>query len=140
MNFAWPWSFLLAVPLGIAAWRMLRRGRHAGIKFSAVGRLPTKTVGWRAYLANLAPWIFLAAALIFLVLVFVRRLGLHVPWSFTRKKPQPKPVHPATSTATPTSSQPQPTLPTPSAPAQSSTASALAQAKRRANGKMGNIQ
>ena len=67
MNFAWPWSFLLAVPLGIAAWRMLRRGRHAGIKFSAVGRLPTKTVGWRAYLANLAPWIFLAGAALLII-------------------------------------------------------------------------
>ena len=30
MSFAWPWSFLLAIPLGIAAWRMLRRGRQAG--------------------------------------------------------------------------------------------------------------
>ena len=62
MSFAWPWSFLLAIPLGIAAWRMLRQGRHAGIKFSAVGRLPQKTVGWRAYLANLAPWVFLAGS------------------------------------------------------------------------------
>ena len=67
MNFAWPWSFLLAIPLGIAAWRMLRRGRHAGIKFSAVGRLPVKTVGWRAYLANFAPWIFLAGSALLVI-------------------------------------------------------------------------
>ena len=67
MSFAWPWSFLLAIPLGIAAWRMLRRGRQAGIKFSAVGRLPQKTVGWRAYLANLAPWIFLAGSALLVI-------------------------------------------------------------------------
>ena len=67
MSFAWPWSFLLAIPLGIAAWRMLRQGRHAGIKFSAVGRLPVKTVGWRAYLANLAPWIFLAGSALLVI-------------------------------------------------------------------------
>ena len=67
MSFAWPWSFLLAIPLGIAAWRMLRQGRHAGIKFSAVGRLPQKTVGWRAYLANLAPWIFLAGSALLVI-------------------------------------------------------------------------
>ena len=67
MSFAWPWSFLLAIPLGIAAWRMLRQGRHAGIKFSAVGRLPQKTVGWRAYLANLAPWVFLAGSALLVI-------------------------------------------------------------------------
>lgn len=67
MSFAWPWSFLLAIPLGIAAWRMLRRGRQAGIKFSAVGRLPQKTVGWRAYLANLAPWVFLAGSALLVI-------------------------------------------------------------------------
>lgn len=131
-----------------------RRGGQPTEGKDALARLAAQT-GGRALLAvdnvweqlpvtrhyrALAPWIFLAAALIFLALVFVRRLGLHVPWSFTREKPQPKPVHPAASTATPTSTQQQPTLPTPSAPAQSSTASALAQAKRRANGKMGNGQ
>ena len=67
MSFAWPWSFLLAIPLGIAAWRMLRQGRHAGIKFSAVGRLPQKTVGWRAHLANLAPWVFLAGSALLVI-------------------------------------------------------------------------
>ena len=67
MSFAWPWSFLLVIPLGIAAWRMLRRGRQAGIKFSAVGRLPQKTVGWRAHLANLAPWVFLAGSALLVI-------------------------------------------------------------------------
>ena len=66
MNFAWPLSFLLFIPLGLAAWRMLRRGRRSGIRFSAVPRLPAKTAGWRARAANLAPFIFFlgAAALV----------------------------------------------------------------------------
>ena len=59
MSFAWPYSFLLALPLTIAAWRMLRRGRKAGVRFSAVSRLPARTAGWRARLANLAPLLFL---------------------------------------------------------------------------------
>lgn len=62
MNFAWPLSFLLMLPLAAAAWRMLRRGRRAGIKFAPVARLPLKTAGWRARAANLAPWIFLVGA------------------------------------------------------------------------------
>ena len=61
-GFAWPLCFLLFVPLAFAAWRMLRRGRRAGIKFAPVGRLPAKTAGWRARVANLAPWLFLAGA------------------------------------------------------------------------------
>ena len=67
MNFAWPWCFLLAVPLGVAAWRMLRRGRKAGIRFSTVRRLPAKTAGWRARLAELAPWVFLLGAALLVV-------------------------------------------------------------------------
>ena len=62
MNFAWPLCFLLFVPLAGAGWRMLRRGRHAGIKFAPVVRLPARTAGWRARLANLAPWLFLVGA------------------------------------------------------------------------------
>ena len=62
MNFAWPLCFLLGLPLAAAAWRMLRRGRRAGIKFAPVFRLPSKTAGWRARAANLAPWLFLVGA------------------------------------------------------------------------------
>ncbi len=71
MNFAWPYSFLLALPLAIAAWRMLRRGRRSGIRFSTVRRLPAKTAGWRARAAELAPWMFLAGAA-FLVVAAAR--------------------------------------------------------------------
>ena len=67
MNFAWPLSFLLVVPLALAAWRMLRRGRHAGIKFAPVVRLPARTAGWRARVANVAPWLFLVGAALLVV-------------------------------------------------------------------------
>ena len=67
MNFAWPYSFLLAIPLGIAAWRMLRRGRRSGVKFAPVRRLPDKTAGWRARLANLTPFFFLFGAALLIV-------------------------------------------------------------------------
>ena len=66
-GFAWPLCFLLFAPLALAAWRMLRRGRRAGIKFAPVGRLPAKTAGWRARLANLSPWFFLAGAALLVV-------------------------------------------------------------------------
>ncbi|MGN0847410.1 MAG: aerotolerance regulator BatA, partial [Kiritimatiellia bacterium] len=67
MSFAWPWCWLLALPLAGAAWRMLRRGRRAGIKFAPVVRLPAKTAGWRARVANLSPWIFLVGAALLVV-------------------------------------------------------------------------
>ena len=66
-GFAWPLCFLLFAPLALAAWRMLRRGRHAGIKFAPVRRLPAKTAGWRARVANLSPWFFLAGAALLVV-------------------------------------------------------------------------
>ena len=47
-------------PIAVAAWRLLRRGRRSGIRFSAVGRLPAKAAGWRAQLAALTPFILLA--------------------------------------------------------------------------------
>lgn len=67
MDFAWPYAFLMAIPLGIAAWRMLRRGRQSGVKFSAVGRLPPRTAGWRAHFANLLPFVFLFGAALLVV-------------------------------------------------------------------------
>ena len=67
MSFAWPLCFLLGVPLALAAWRMLRRGRRAGIKFAPVRRLPARTAGWRARVANLAPWFFLAGAALLII-------------------------------------------------------------------------
>ena len=51
---------LLFVPIAFAAWRLLRRGRRSGIRFSAVGRLPAKAAGWRAKVAALTPFMLLA--------------------------------------------------------------------------------
>ena len=67
MTFATPWMLLLLLPLGIAAWRLLRRGRRSGIRFSATSRLPAKTVGWRAKLASLTPFILLAGLALLIV-------------------------------------------------------------------------
>ena len=67
MSFAWPYGFLLVLPLAVAAWRMLRRGRRCGVKFAPVRRLPLRTAGWRAKLANLTPWLFLAGAALLVV-------------------------------------------------------------------------
>ncbi len=60
MEFAHPWLWLFLLPLAAAGWRLLRRGRRSGIRFSAVRRLPAKTAGWRAQVAALAPFILLA--------------------------------------------------------------------------------
>ena len=67
MSFAWPLCFVLFAPFALAAWRMLRRGRRAGIKFAPVRRLPARTAGWRARVANLAPWFFLAGAALLII-------------------------------------------------------------------------
>lgn len=60
MSFANPLMLLFFVPIAVAAWRLLRRGRRSGIRFSAVGRLPSNAAGWRAQLAALTPFILLA--------------------------------------------------------------------------------
>ena len=60
MSFANPLMLLLIAPVLFAAWRLLRRGRRSGIRFSAVGRLPTKAAGWRAQVAALTPFLLLA--------------------------------------------------------------------------------
>ena len=60
MSFANPLMLLLFVPIAFAAWRLLRRGRRSGIRFSAVGRLPAKAAGWRAKVAALTPFMLLA--------------------------------------------------------------------------------
>ena len=67
MTFATPLMLLLLLPLGLAAWRLLRRGRRSGIRFSATSRLPAKTAGWRAKLASLTPFILLAGLALLVV-------------------------------------------------------------------------
>lgn len=60
MSFANPWFLLFVLPLAVAAWRLLRHGRRAGVRFSALARLPAKAAGWRARVAALTPWMLLA--------------------------------------------------------------------------------
>lgn len=67
MSFAWPLCFLLVLPLVGAAVRMLRRGQKTGIKFAPVVRLPARTAGWRAKVANCAPWFFLLGAVLLMI-------------------------------------------------------------------------
>jgi len=71
MSFANPWMLALFAPLLVAAWRLLRRGRKAGIRFSALGRIPGKSAGWRAKVAALTPFLLLAG-LALLVLAAAR--------------------------------------------------------------------
>ena len=67
MSFAWPLCFLLFIPLLAAAQRMLRRGQKSGIKFAPVVRLPSRTAGWRARVANCAPWFFLVGSILLVI-------------------------------------------------------------------------
>lgn len=72
MTFAAPWMFAFLLPLAFAAWRLLRRGRKAGIRFSGFSRLPSgSTAGTRARIAGASPFI-LIAALSLLVLASAR--------------------------------------------------------------------
>jgi len=67
MTFANPWMLALFAPLALAAWRLLRRGRKTGIRFSAVSRLPAKSAGWRAKAAALVPFALLAGLALLIV-------------------------------------------------------------------------
>lgn len=68
MNFAHPLILLLLLPLlALAAWRLLRIGRRAGIRFSAVCRLPVRTSGWRAYATLVSPFVLLAGLALLMV-------------------------------------------------------------------------
>lgn len=61
MTFANPWFLALFLPLlAVAAWRLLRISRRTGLRFSAMGRLPARTSGWRAYATLVSPFVLLA--------------------------------------------------------------------------------
>lgn len=61
MSFAYPYAFLFALPLAFAAWRMLRRSRGRGLRFSAVSRVPAGTSRWRLFAAALSPYVAILA-------------------------------------------------------------------------------
>jgi len=67
MTFANLWLLLLFLPLGVAAWRMLRRGSRSGIRYSAVVRMPSNAAGWRAKLAALTPFVMLVGLALMIV-------------------------------------------------------------------------
>ncbi len=76
MSFATPWMLLFLVPLAVAAWRLLRRSRRAGLRFSTTLRLPQRTAGWRAQVAALAPLILIAGLALLIVAVVRPRTPL----------------------------------------------------------------
>jgi len=67
MTFANPYMLLLGVPLGVAAWRLLRRGSRSGIRFSALVRIPAGSAGWRAKLAAVTPYAMIAGLALMVV-------------------------------------------------------------------------
>ena len=67
MNLANTWMLWFLVPLAVAAWRVLRRARNVGIKFSAVGYLPKTRPSWRTILAAMTPFILLAGLTLLIV-------------------------------------------------------------------------
>lgn len=69
MSFANPWFLALALPLVFVAWRLLRRGRKSGIRFSALSRIPRRSAGWRALLASLTPFVLLSGLALLVIAV-----------------------------------------------------------------------
>lgn len=67
MTFAYPYAFLLALPLAVAAWRMLRCARGRGLRFAAVSRVPVKSFGWRVIAATFAPYISISGLALLVV-------------------------------------------------------------------------
>ncbi len=66
-RFATPLAFLLLIPWALAAWRMFRHGRRAGVLFSAIPFLPARTAGWRVALSRAIPPLFLLGAVALIV-------------------------------------------------------------------------
>jgi Ca-activated chloride channel family protein len=66
-RFATPLAFLLLAPWALAAWRLYRRGRKAGMLFAPAYRLPPAAAGWRAAAARLLPAVLLAGLLLLIV-------------------------------------------------------------------------
>ena len=69
LEFASPWLLLLGLPLVIVAWRLLRRGRRAGIRFSALSRIPARSAGWRAKVAGMTPYMMLVGLALLVIAV-----------------------------------------------------------------------
>ncbi len=59
IRFACPWAFALAIPLALAAWRMLRPARAAALALPGAGALPRRR-SWRQRLRHAPPALALA--------------------------------------------------------------------------------
>jgi Ca-activated chloride channel family protein len=60
MNFAFPWAALFILPLAFAAWRLFRRARKTGVRFSMASYLRTE-LSWRVRLLSVTPYLIVAA-------------------------------------------------------------------------------
>lgn len=67
MSFANPLMFLMLLPVALAAWRLLRRGRKRGVRFSAFARIPAQSAGWRAFVAAQMPFVLLLGMVLLIV-------------------------------------------------------------------------
>lgn len=67
MSFATPYAFLLLIPWALAAWRLYRSGKRAGVLFAPTHRLPVKTAGWRVAFARAVPLLFLIGSLLLII-------------------------------------------------------------------------
>ena len=66
-SFSTPLAFLLLLPWAVAAWRLYRTSRLAGVLFAPTHRLPAKTAGWRVLFARVMPLLFLAGSLLLII-------------------------------------------------------------------------
>lgn len=76
LSFAAPWAFLFMLPLGFAAWRLLRRRKRGGVKFSAFMRLPLVSGGWRAWVAEHIPYVLLVGLALLVIAAARPRIPL----------------------------------------------------------------
>lgn len=66
----------MLAPLALAAWRLLRRSRRAGVRFSALGRIAPNAAGWRAKVAAATPFVLLLGLSLLVVAVARPRTSL----------------------------------------------------------------
>ncbi len=67
VSFAFPWAFLLLIPLAVAVWRMLRRKRSRGVLFADATARFGNVVTWRHRALRVLPYGFLLGCLALIV-------------------------------------------------------------------------
>ncbi len=66
-TFVTPLALLLLIPWLVAAFRLYRKGRRAGVLFAPASRLPAQTAGWRVVAAQIIPAIFLLGTMLLII-------------------------------------------------------------------------